>query len=339
MIKYLGSKRQLLQQILQCIGHAHPEARSVIDLFSGTARVGHALKDAGYQVFSNDHNAYAHVLAQCYVESDLEEFESAAQTLINEFNQISGTPGYFTENFALKSRFFHPKNAERIDVIRDAIEAKELDPLLKSIVLVSLMEAADRVDSTCGIQMAYLKQWAPRAHNDMQLRMPKVLKRATHGKGKAHCLDAEKAAESLRADVAYLDPPYNQHSYRGNYHIWETLVLWDKPELYGVAQKRIDCKEKKSLFNSKSQFISAFSKVLDLLKCDVVVVSFNNEGFVTRDDMEALLSKRGRVSTKSIDYKRYVGAQIGIHNPQGEKVGKISHLRNHEYLYVLDRRV
>jgi len=339
MIKYLGSKRQLLQHILQCIREAHPEARSVIDLFSGTARVGHALKEADFQVFSNDHNAYAHVLAQCYIESDLEEFEGAASSLIEEFNEIQGSPGYFTENFAIKSRFFHPKNAERVDAIRDAIEAKGLDPLLKSIVLVSLMEAADRVDSTCGIQMAYLKQWAQRAHNDMHLRMPKLLKRATYGKGRAHCLDAERAAASLQADVAYLDPPYNQHSYRGNYHIWETLILWDKPELYGIAQKRIDCKEKKSLFNSKNQFICAFSNVLDSLKCDVIVISFNNEGFVTRNDMEALLSMRGRVSTKSIDYKRYVGAQIGIHNPQGEKVGKISHLRNREYLYVLDRRV
>lgn len=339
MIKYLGSKRQLLQQILQCIRGAHPDARSIIDLFSGTARVGHALKEQGYQVFSNDHNAYAHVLAQCYIESDLEEFEGAAQTLIDEFNKLQGKPGYFTENFAIKSRFFHPKNAERVDAIRDAIDAKGLEPLLKSILLVSLMEAADRVDSTCGIQMAYLKKWAARAHNDMRLRMPRLLKRAAFGKGKAHCLDAENAASSLEADVAYLDPPYNQHSYRGNYHIWETLVLWDKPELYGVAQKRIDCKEKKSLFNSKNQFISAFSNVLESLKCDVIVVSFNNEGFVTRDDMEALLSKRGRVSTQSIDYKRYVGAQIGIHNPQGEKVGRISHLRNREYLYVLDRRV
>jgi adenine-specific DNA-methyltransferase len=338
MIKYLGSKRQLLGQILRSIKQAHPEAKSVVDLFSGTARVGHALKKEGYQVFSNDHNSYAYSLAQCYVESDREEFESDATKLINELNGTRPNAGYFTESFAHKSRFFHPKNAEKIDAIRDAIEAKGLEPLLKSVLLVSLMEAADRVDSTCGIQMAYLKQWAKRAHNDISLRMPDVLPRAKHGKGKAFCLEADQAAAKLQADVAYLDPPYNQHSYRGNYHIWETLVLWDKPELYGIAHKRIDCKEKKSSFNSKTQFISAFSKVLDALKCDVVVISFNNEGFVTRKEMEALLSARGQVSTKSIDYKRYVGAQIGIHNPRGEKVGEVSHLRNREYLYVLSRR-
>lgn len=338
MIKYLGSKRQLLPHILQSVEKAFPEARSVLDLFSGTARVGHALKSKGYRVLSNDHNAYAHVLATCYVQADKEEVHEAASMLIAEFNGLRGNPGYFTDSFAIKSRFFHPKNAEKVDVIRDAIERKSLDPVLKAVLLVSLMEAADRVDSTCGIQMAFLKKWASRAHNDIELRMPDVLARARFGKGEAFGLEALEAASRLRADVTYLDPPYNQHSYRGNYHIWETLILWDKPELYGVAHKRIDCKEKKSAFNSKVQFMGAFSSVVDALSSPVIIISFNNEGFVTREEMEAMLADRGSVSTRSIDYKRYVGAQIGIHNPQGEKVGEVSHLRNREYLYVLDRR-
>ena len=54
---------------------------------------------------------------------------------------------------------------------------------------------------------------------------------ARAGKGEAHGLEALEAARSLEADVAYIDPPYNQHSYLGNYHVWETLELWDKPEV------------------------------------------------------------------------------------------------------------
>ncbi|MEM6562724.1 MAG: DNA adenine methylase, partial [Planctomycetota bacterium] len=69
MIKYLGSKRTLLPVILDVIGKL-PEVRTVADLFSGTARVGHALKRAGYAVRSNDHNAYAATLARCYVQAD-----------------------------------------------------------------------------------------------------------------------------------------------------------------------------------------------------------------------------------------------------------------------------
>lgn len=338
MIKYLGSKRQLLPQILHSIAKAHPKAQSVIDLFSGTSRVGHALKAKGYRVLSNDHNAYAHILAKCYVEADRDSIEEEATLLIREFNALTGKPGYFTQSFSINSRFFHPKNAEKVDAIRDLIEAKMLPPLLKSVMLVSLMEAADRVDSTCGIQMAYLKEWAKRAHNNLELRMPNILARAKHGPGQAFCFEAIEAASKLKADVTYLDPPYNQHSYRGNYHIWETLILWDKPDLYGVAHKRVDCKEKKSPFNSKTQFMDAFAAVIDKLESPVLVISFNNEGFVTRKEMEAMLRMRGSVTTKSMDYKRYVGAQIGIHNPQGKKVGEVSHLRNREYLYVLDRR-
>ena len=46
---------------------------------------------------------------------------------------------------------------------------------LRPILLTSLMLAADRVDSTTGLQMAYLKQWAPRSHQPLELRVPELL--------------------------------------------------------------------------------------------------------------------------------------------------------------------
>ncbi len=51
----------------------------------------------------------------------------------------------------------------------------------------------------------------------------------------------------------YLDPPYNQHRYFTNYHVWETLVRGDEPEHYGIACKRLDAREDstRSVFNSK----------------------------------------------------------------------------------------
>ena len=338
MIKYLGSKRQLIPEILSALRGAAPKARSVIDLFSGTSRVGHALKKEGYQVLANDHNTYAYALAKCYVETDLDEVEKPLSKLICEFNKLVGTPGFFTKNFCENARFFHPKNGERVDAIREAIEKKDLTPALKAAVLVSLMEAADRVDSTCGIQMAYLKKWAPRADKHLELRMPLLLPRASAGQGKAHQLEALEAAQTLQADAVYLDPPYNQHSYRGNYHIWETLIVWDKPDLYGQAQKRTDCRTKKSEFNSKIKFLKAFSQVIASLQCQTLIVSFNNEGFIGKSEMESLLAQKGEVSTLALDYKRYVGAQIGIYNPQGKRVGKATHLYNKEYLYMVRAR-
>ena len=343
MIKYIGSKRTLIPVLLGAVRRA-AGATTVADLFSGTARVGHALKKAGYRVRSNDHNAYAATLARCYVQADAGDVLPDAEKLVREFNALPGAPGYFTETFCERSRFFQPKNGARVDAIRETIAAKDLPPELEAVALTSLMEAADRVDSTTGLQMAYLKSWAKRSYNDLELRVPAVLPRAAGGKGRAVCLDAAEAAAELTADgcdVAYLDPPYNQHSYLGNYHVWESLVRWDKPETYGVACKRVDVRERKSPFNSRPRFAAALREALGAVAAPVLVVSFNNEGYLPREEMEATLrglwGGRGRVATIENDFKRYVGAQIGIHDLTGKKVGRVSHLRNKEFVYIAAR--
>ncbi|MBM4392534.1 MAG: DNA adenine methylase [Deltaproteobacteria bacterium] len=333
MIKYLGSKRVLVPELLRVIGAVQPGG-SVIDLFSGTSRVGHALKGHGYRVLANDHNAYAEALARCYVAADAGDHARRAGQLVREFNALPGIPGYFTTTYCERSRFFQPKNGSRIDAIRDAIEGKDLEPELKAVMLASLMEAADRVDSTTGLQMAYLKTWAPRASRDLELRVPALLPRARGGKGEASGQDAAVAATLLRADICYLDPPYNQHKYLGNYHAWETLVRWDEPEVYGVACKRVDCRRRHSAFNSRGNARAALAAVVRAAQARHLVVSFSDEGHVRRADIEAMLGERGGVVVFAHDFKRYVGAQIGIHNPQGERVGQVSHLRNTEYIYV-----
>ncbi|MEY4390948.1 MAG: hypothetical protein RLZZ400_691, partial [Actinomycetota bacterium] len=234
MIKYLGSKKKLLENIHGVVT-SFTDVQSIGDLFSGTSRVGHFLKSNGYRVEANDHNAYASTLATCYVQADREDWLNQAETLVAELNQLPGSAGYFTETFCETARYFQPKNGERIDAIRERIETLELEPELRAVMLVSLMEAADRVDSTTGIQMAYLKSWAPRAYNDLELRVPAILSRSKYGKSKATQLEAIDAVVSMEVDLMYVDPPYNQHSYLANYHVWESLVLWDKPEVYGIA--------------------------------------------------------------------------------------------------------
>ena len=334
MIKYIGSKRMLLPAITEIV-RTLPGIATVLDPFSGTARVGHALKRLGYRVVANDHNAYAATLARCYVEADRDDVLPDAERLVAEFNQLPGWPGWFTETYSLRSRFFQPKNGERIDAIRDAIAAKSLPPELEAVMLVALMEAADRVDSTTGVQMAYLKSWAPRAGNELVLRVPDVLPRSPHGKGRALECEAVEAAGAGAVDLAYLDPPYNQHKYLGNYHVWESLVRWDKPEVYGTACKRADCRTRRSEFNSRRTFSDAFSRLLAALDARWIMLSFNDEGFLDRAAAEAMLAARGTLTVIERDHPRYVGARIGIYNPAGEKVGRVGRLRNKEFLYVV----
>ncbi|MBN1773258.1 MAG: DNA adenine methylase [Deltaproteobacteria bacterium] len=330
MIKYLGSKRLLVPRIVAVL-RALPRVRTVLDLFSGTSRVGHALKRAGLRVTANDHLAFAHALARCYVAADAGRVRRPAERLLAELARVPPAPGWLTATYCERARFFHPKNGARIDAIREAIAARDLPPDLEAVALVSLMEAADRVDSTTGVQMAYLKRWAPRALNDLELRVPELLP----GPGTALRLDAAEAARQVEVDAAYLDPPYNQHSYLGNYHVWESLVRWDKPEVYGTAQKRVDCRDYRNPFNSKRRIRAALTEVLDALRARWLVVSFSDEGYLARPELERVLADHGHVEVLEVDFKRYVGAQIGIYNPRGEKVGRVSHLRNREHLFLV----
>lgn len=333
MIKYLGSKRILIPAIEMVLAEL-PDCRSILDLFSGTSRVGKALKATGWQVILNDWNHYARTLATAHVVFDRERFSDAVEVL-DHLRSSAPIDGWFTETYCRQSRYFTPENGVLIEGIREEIEKLDLDDELKCVALTSLMEAADRVDSTVGVQMAYLKKWAARALQPLKLRDPEPLPRSRHGKAEAHRLEAREAASCLKADVAYLDPPYNQHKYLGNYHVWETLVRWDQPEVYGVACKRIECRERRSDFNSKRGIQQAMRELVDTLDCRYLLVSFNNEGYLDRNEMEQLLSKRGRVTVLSKIHPRYVGAKIGIHNPQGRKVGQVSHLKNTEYLFLV----
>lgn len=333
MIKYIGSKRLLVPHIVRGVS-AFPESARVLDLFSGTSRVSRGLKESGRYVIANDHLAYAATLARCYVQADADRWREEAARLIDELSQLAPSPGYFTKAFCEDARYFQPKNGALVDAIREKIASLVLPPELEAIALVSLMEAADRVDSTTGVQMAYLKQWAARASNDLALRLPEILP----GPGEALGLEAVEAASQIEADVAYIDPPYNQHSYMGNYHIWESLVRWDKPETYGIANKRVQCRDYKSDFNSKRRIRQGLEAVIDAVRCPNLLVSFNNEGHLDREEMIGLLERRGHVGVVAVDFKRYVGAQIGIYSPKGKKVGQVSHLRNKEYLFVVSEQ-
>jgi adenine-specific DNA-methyltransferase len=326
VIKYLGSKRLLLPAIVASVSTFAP--RRVLDLFAGTSRVGHALKATGLEVTANDHLAYAATLARCYVQADARVWEEPARALIEELMRTPPKAGWFTETFCERSRFFKPENGARIEAIRESILARALHPELEAIALVSLMEAADRVDSTTGVQMAYLKSWARRAENPLTLRMPAILP----GKGHALALDAADAADAC---VAYLDPPYNQHRYVGNYHVWETLVRWDEPEFSGVACKRVDARDVKSDFNSKVRIEAAFEDLVGRVRAPRLVVSFSDEGYLSRASIERCLRARGHVAVATFDFPRYVGARIGVYNPKGEKVGRISHVRNNEMLFCV----
>lgn len=332
MIKYLGSKRTLvptLSRLAQASG-----ARTSIDLFTGTTRVAQSLKGLGQFVTTVDVASYSLAFGKTWIELDgssapLPELKDA----LADLNARRGEAGYFTKTFCLDARYFQPKNGEKIDAIREAIEVDYKGTWLYYPLLTSLLLAADRVDSTTGMQMAFLKQWAARSFQTLTLRDPELMA----GSGLSIQGDAVALAASLEpVDLAYLDPPYNQHRYFANYHIWETLMRWDKPQSYGIANKRIDVREPetKSPFNSKKTMASALKNVITNLQCEVLMLSYNNEAWLTKDELLELCQPKGHVEILDFDFKRYVGSQIGVYNKQGVRVSNPKHSRNVEHVVL-----
>jgi adenine-specific DNA-methyltransferase len=335
VIKYLGSKRRLVPVLGALCERA--KAQTALDLFTGTTRVAQAFKAAGATVTALDRTRAAAVLAACYVATDASSLDhEALAAALCRLDALRGRPGYVTDTFCERSRFFQPHNGARIDAVRDAIEAEHAGDPLYPVLLTSLLEAADRVDSTTGVQMAYVKDWAPRSFRPLQLRVPELLA----GPGHAVQGEASTAVAGLgEFDLAYLDPPYNQHRYEANYHIWETIVAWDAPEHYGVACKRTDTRTiERSPFNSRRTMPAALAAVVRDVRARVVVLSYNDESWISLDQLVDMCAVHGHVEVLGFESARYVGARIGIHNPAGERVGTVGRLRNVEYLLVAGDR-
>lgn len=336
LIKYLGSKRALLPQ-LTAIAEAS-KANSALDLFTGTTRVAQAFKKVGIAVTALDSASYSEALAKTFIELDAEAVNIAELAdAVKRLNNLPGQAGYFTKAFCEDARYLQPRNGELVDAVREAIELDYRASWLYWPLLTSLLLAADRVDSTTGLQMAYLKNWSARSFNRLELRVPDLLP----GTGSAVRGDAMVLAKDLEpVDLAYLDPPYNQHRYFTNYHVWETLVRWDKPDSYGIANKREDARgeQHKSVFNSKRTMPDALRTLLREVNADTVVLSYNNESWLDRDELIAACEPRGHVEVIDIEFRRYVGSQIGIYGKDGSIVGKPGRKRNLEHIVIVGER-
>ena len=174
VIKYLGSKRRLvpvLGSLLQASG-----ARTALDLFTGTTRVAQEFKRQGALVTAVDQATYSEAFGRCWIEINADTFDhDGLADALQYLNGLPGRAGYFTEVFCIRSRYVQPGNGERIDAIREAIERDYRGTDLYPVLLTSLVLAADRVDSTTGLQMAYLKTWSERSYKALLLTTPTLI--------------------------------------------------------------------------------------------------------------------------------------------------------------------
>ena len=358
-IKYTGSKREILPVLLELIKPL--KVKTVLDGFSGTTRVSQALKQAGYIVHANDIADWSKVFGECYLLNR----KPAGYYLpfINHLNNLPGKYGWFSANYGGepnggsatqpdgRKRIWQLHNTKKLDVIREEIDKIAKDKIEKSVLLTSLIIAMDKVDSSVGHQVSYLRKWAPRAYNTMKMEVPRLI--IDDKKHQVYQKNIFDLVNDVEADLAYFDPPYGSSNdlmppsrvrYASYYHLWKTMCLNDKPKLVGVANRREDVGDtiSGSIFeefrkNDEGQYIviEAIERLIKNTPTKYVVLSYNNNGRATFQAIKDILKNlKKKISIIEMDYKKNVMATIT--RTTNEWINDTNG-KNKEYLFLIHK--
>lgn len=359
-IKYTGSKREIIPTLLELIRPLN--VRTVFDGFSGTTRVSQALKQAGYTVHANDVAIWSKVFGQCYLLN--KKPASYYQPIIDRLNKLPGKSGWFSEHYGGepnggsavhedgKKKMWQLHNTMKLDAIREAIDKVAKDEAEKAVLLTSLILAMDKVDSSVGHHVSYLKRWAPRAYNTMRMQVPKLI--IDNNDHIVHHAEIFDVLDDIEVDLAYYDPPYGSSNelmppsrvrYASYYHLWKSVCLNDKPTVVGAASRREDVSDiiAGSVFeefrkNSDGRYIviDAIKKLIEKTKAKYIVLSYNNNGRATFESILAVLKElKMDCSIIEMDYRKNVMATMSWTNQWLTSGSK--DIENREYLFLIQK--
>lgn len=323
-IKYIGSKARLIPYILRVIDRVKP--RVVLDGFSGTTRVSQALAQCGYRVISNDIAVWSRVFGVCYLLAD--RGYRYYRGLVDYLNGLRGEWGWFTENYGGgegdRKCVWQLRNAMKLDAVRGEIDRMGLDDVDRCVLLSSLMLGLDRVDSTVGHFCSYLRDWSLRSYGRLELVVPRFVGGGGYGH-EVYCGDIFDLLGVVSVDLAYYDPPYGSCSdkmpssrvrYGGYYHLWETVVLNDRPRLFGSVGRRVDSSDRVrySVFedyrvggDGRYVVAGAFERLVRETRASYVLLSYSSGGRLGVRDLLDICSMVGRVVlVESVVYRRNV---------------------------------
>lgn len=355
-IKYAGSKLKLLPHILRLAKKVKPQ--TVFDAFAGTTRVSQAFAQCGYKVFANDVSVWSKTFALCYLKN--KRGENFYRKIISHLNGLAEKDGWFTENYGglldgknssdadgLKKPW-QIHNTRKLDAIREEIENLNLNETEKAVVLTALVLALDKVDSTLGHFSSYLNQWSPRSFNRLKLEVPRLIK--SEKQHEVYNKDVFEIIENIDADLAYFDPPYGSNNekmpasrvrYAAYYHLWTTVILNDKPEIFGRVKRRADSSDKitKSPFedfrrNDAGEFVAveAIKNLIAKTRAKHIILSYSSGGRATSEQLYKILRGSGEMlDAVKIDYKKNVMAAMRRTNewtPEAEN-------KSQEFLFLI----
>jgi adenine-specific DNA-methyltransferase len=310
--KYIGSKRELASLITKRIFETSGQPEVFFDAFLGTGAVSTACLEQGVRKIIACDNLFSNTVVFSGSFPLAADDQTAFREALEELNRLPGHNGYITEHFA--DTYFTRANCRRMDAVREAIARKERDRSVTAettaALLASFLLSVDRAANTLGQYDAFLKNLGQpgmtdgrhvvdvRVYEDFVLRPLQCLKAVEH---EIYTEDILAVADRVRADTAYLDPPYNSRQYCDNYHLLENLALWKKPAVAGKT-KKFDRRNLKSPFSMRKKAGPALALLIDRLKAEHVYLSYNSEGILSKTDITSLLDSFGKVKLWEIPY-------------------------------------
>lgn len=314
-MRFIGNKESMVKEIYELLNSKGlvDKGYTLFDAFSGTGTVADYLKDS-FRLKVNDLLTWSVIYSRGRILANECTFAKLGFNPIEFFNSNDEIiKGFFYENYSpggSERMYFNEKNAGRIDYFRQTVEEwfnKELINYNENCYLLAcLMESVSHVSNTAGVYGAFLKHWDSRALKD--IKFIEVLSYEKKNiKADFYNSKLEDIIEDVECDVLYLDPPYTQNQYGTQYHLLETLVLYDNPSISPVTGSRKTAPMRSDWSkNFKSHIL--LDKIIAKTKAKYVVLSYNVDGFMSKQFIESCFKRYGKIETyqcEKISYKKY----------------------------------
>lgn len=355
IITYLGNKRSLIKKIESEIEAILSELKTdkavCADFFSGSGIVARMMKRHSSNLIVNDLERYSALINSCYLinkkDYPQELCEKIRRNLVEKASKIK-IPGIIAENYAPKDDdniqrgervFYTRENALLIDTYRKLIDEDVADENLKKFFLAPLITEASIHVNTSGVFKGFYKDknsgigcFGAAGRNALTRILGRVdLKEPVFSNFESGLQIFQKDAVALsgelkNVDIAYLDPPYNQHPYGSNYFMLN-LIIKNKLDVAISKVSGITQDWNHSAFNEPYSALHSMESIVANLDAKFIIISYNSEGFISFDQMTSMLKKYGTLKTVEIKYNTF----------RGSRNLKARDIHVSEYLFVLKK--
>lgn len=318
--------------VTECVSKIGKSSDEIVlcDLFSGSGKVANHFKDR-FKVVANDLEYYSFATLSNLLNND-SSVAYECQPIVDWMNYaMEGDEGFIYKNYSEQAgrTYFTDENAMKIDagisLVYDMYGRGELTDQQFYYCLCSVLEAADKVSNTTGLYTAYLKEFKASSIKPIYFKAFD-LKDAV-ASNDVYMGDANDLVAQVSGDILYLDPPYNQRQYSGDYHLLNTIAQNDKPDIAGVTGKRVG--RVGSPWSSKRLVEDEFRKLVESANFEFLVMSYSNESLMAPELVADIMSASGKYSVHEMKHKRFSSIK-GQRNAEGGETVT-------EYLHVLHK--